>query len=558
VEDAGMGSHQTVVQLNVTSQSAADADVDLRVTTTVLQHTEQTASSVRESLMDLLTTNNFTDVNVHTTKMAVIADADGHSGSYGTVVGVVLASFAVLLILVVIVLYLLWCRSRFQGSRSQLDDKSVSQAEQGCVVDVEESQREDTVMSPLSHSTANLDEEKHTTCKTIKDDKLLGEKLSAIILPKNLAIAQYQEPFATCVPFIDRLPVRLRDRILEIAALKLCVTSMKDFLTADTPRSAFGKKEHSVSNKEWNEMLKSGIYARMELAKVQQQWCHSLSSNESIKRLKSCINGTFCWYRGHPEQLTTLSPNSSVDGIAYLNNKVYLLCSKSKEIRIFLTNEKHTVYVDHLTVSIKKLKSFMDIVAWNGSIFVADLEGNCVFQLSTNNDQVDLREWVKSKQDGKPIKPCTLSVAVKNLAIVTYDKELLIYGTDGKEMKCISIDNNIDPFYAITSLFDGKLIASLRLQQDYTDSQKAENVQQKRFYKHRLHAAFDARGWCFFTDYSNACVFLKGCDMRKYRLLLKGGSSELRDPKKLCYANDSGHLFVSDQNIVRVYHVLMC
>jgi hypothetical protein len=449
---------------------------------------------------------------------------------------------------------LLWRRSRFQRCGSQSGDKSAGQAEQDCFVLVGHSQPEDTETSPEPHLTENRDEEKQKTNKP-HDDHV--HVFLHIILAKNLAIAQHQELFALGVPFIDCLPVTLRDKIVEMAALKLCVTSMKNFLTADTADMASGKTEHSVSNKEWNKMLKSGIYARMELAKVQQQWCRLLSSSESNKRLKSCINGTFRWYRGPPEQLTALDMKCTVDGIAYLNNKLYLVCSKSKEIRVFLTNEKHTAYVDHSTISVKKLKFFTDIVAWNGSIFVADLDGHCVFQLTANNDQVNLNEWVKSKLDGKLIKPCTLSVAVDNLAIVTYDRELLIYGTDGKQLSCMKIDDNIDPFYAITSSFDGKLIACLRTGHDYTDSQKAENVQQERFYKHRFHAAFDARGWCFFIDCSCACVFLMGRDMRKYRLLLKGGHSELRNPRKLCYAYNSGHLFICDQNIVRVYRVLL-
>jgi len=134
----------------------------------------------------------------------------------------------------------------------------------------------------------------------------------------------------------------------------------------------------------------------------------------------------------HASLKVRLQTNALVRGVAYLDDKYYIVCTNSDTISVFHVMPPHEQLRG---IYVSGLREPTDIVACaiNGILYVSDWSTGCVWQVTTGG-KVDWRlpAWSPTRRKADAVSPVSLSVRSGRLVVVESGKILICNAHDDR------------------------------------------------------------------------------------------------------------------------------
>jgi len=252
----------------------------------------------------------------------------------------------------------------------------------------------------------------------------------------------------------------------------------------------------------------------------------------------------------------------TVVGVTQLHDVVYIVCDWPSSIISRFNARTHQRLTD---IDVNDLRSPWDIVACErtSQIYVADNEA-CIWRVSSDGE--DIKRWLP-KSSSDTFKPYTLSVTLTRLLVTSqYPHQLIQFDEVGDELRRVQLPDDMGPWHAVESP-TGTFIVS-----HYNDELKQGRVSEvdtggevlRQFSGSHLpslgftpHVAVDSHGNILVADNYNRCILLLDAHLTLLRVVVDQHQLNYKQPRRLCYIEQSGQLLVGlVGGVVKVFDVL--
>ena len=266
--------------------------------------------------------------------------------------------------------------------------------------------------------------------------------------------------------------------------------------------------------------------------------------------------------RGHVVDVSDTADSVSVllfvvvRGVTQLGDVVYILCQSSSIRRFSATTHQRLA-----DIVAKGVREPWDIAACErmSQLYVADWE--CVWRVSP--DGTDIKRWLP-KSPSDRIELSTLSVTSSRLLVTSSsDNQLIHLDAGGDELRRVPLPDYMRPLHAVESP-SGTFIVShsnTQLGQDQVSEVNTEGQVLRQFsgsLGQPLHIAADLHGNIIVADSDYRHILLLDAKLALRRVIMDEHQLNYREPRRLCYMEQSGQLLVGFFGIngVAVFDVL--
>jgi len=246
-------------------------------------------------------------------------------------------------------------------------------------------------------------------------------------------------------------------------------------------------------------------------------------------------------------------------GVTQLHDVVYIVCYESSTISRF-NARTHQRLRD---INVKDLREPWDIVACErtAQIYVAD-DFKCIWRVSSDGE--DIKRWLP-KSPSDTFTPHTLSVTSTRLLVTSLTHQLIQFDEVGDELRRVQLPDDMKPDHAVESP-TGTFIVS-----HYNDELKQGHVSEvntggevlRQFSGSHLsplratpHVAVDSHGNILVADRDNRCILLLDDHLTLLRVVVDQHQLDYKEPRRLCYIEQSGQLLVGLYGVVEVFDVV--
>ena len=258
-----------------------------------------------------------------------------------------------------------------------------------------------------------------------------------------------------------------------------------------------------------------------------------------------------------------------VMGVTQLRDIIYIVCAGSSEIIRFDTVTRQRL----ADITVKDLRVPCDIAACQQTdqLYVADcprIAAGCVWRVSSEGHHI--KHWLP-KSSSDTIRPHALSVTSSRLLVTSLDtNQLRQFDAVGDELRHVDLPRYMTPEHAVESptgtFIVSHYIAQLdtQLKQYQVSEVNTGGRVLRQFTGSRLlplgdtpHVAV-AQGNIFVADESNGCILLLNSELTLLRVIIDEHQLNYKKPRRLCYIEQSGQLFVGflGDRVVTVFDVL--
>jgi len=247
---------------------------------------------------------------------------------------------------------------------------------------------------------------------------------------------------------------------------------------------------------------------------------------------------------------------AGVTGVTQLADVVYVVCASSSTIRRFSA----TTLQPLADIDVVDLRRPSDIAACElmSQLYVA--EAKCVWRVSPEGD--DIKRWLP-KSPSDTIRPWALSVTSSRLLVTYSHKQLIHLDAGGDELRRVPLPGYMNTQHAVESP-SGTFIVShsnTQLKQQQVSEVNTEGQVLRQFSGSRLgeplHIAADSDGNSIVADMDYRRILLLDDKLALRRVIIDEHQLNYREPRRLCYVEQSGQLLVGfDNSSVAVFDVL--
>jgi len=239
-----------------------------------------------------------------------------------------------------------------------------------------------------------------------------------------------------------------------------------------------------------------------------------------------------------------------VESVAWLQDVVYILCTRSSTILRFSTSTRQRL----ADIDIDGLVSPHHIVACDttSQLFIADFE--CVWRFSA--DGAVVQRWVTLAA------PWTLSVTRGRLLMtVPHGSRLVQFDVGGNELMRFSLKGEVEPRHAV-ALRTGTFVVSCTVRGSHSAvgevTDKGEVVQWFRSSSLRWPDLLDvdARGNVLVSDTYNSRILLLSARLALVRVLIDERQLNGKPLRGFCFVEQTGQLLVALQDGVVEFKLL--
>ena len=258
---------------------------------------------------------------------------------------------------------------------------------------------------------------------------------------------------------------------------------------------------------------------------------------------------------------------SFVKGVAWLENKIYVVCRGSNRVHVFPDLEPFNELKNE-EIKIKSMKQSWDISTSkvSQSIFISDPGNQCIWRV---------------QMPGREINPCKIEGMPSTLSITSTDKLIVVVERDDrhhldfhncspdvKRIQSITLSTQIkEVLHAIQPSSRNTVISYsvknfpgvYQISELSTDGKNFLRTFDPRSVRSINmstwkpdHMTFDPEdGQLFIADYRHFRVYLLSSQLTDPRMLLKRFQHQLDGPSRLCYVQDKQQLIVGQKGFVR-------
>lgn len=251
---------------------------------------------------------------------------------------------------------------------------------------------------------------------------------------------------------------------------------------------------------------------------------------------------------------------SAITGVAFLNDRAYIVSSGSSSIQVFQTSTKSFEALPEKHV--RGLRNPVDMCAFGDWIYVLERENECIWKVSASTSTSEVRfEGVMAH---------ALSLTPDGHLMLTvrgvHSSLVICQTSDGKAIRDITLPSGMDALWHGLWTVQGDFVVSHRRGDSHQVS-KIEGESGTLCYSYtgssiRLslplmdtpcHMTSDDEGQIYVADQKNRRVLMFDADLQVPRVLLmiEGGC-----PNRLAFNQETGQLLVGlDSGVVEVYVV---
>jgi len=178
-------------------------------------------------------------------------------------------------------------------------------------------------------------------------------------------------------------------------------------------------------------------------------------------------------------------------------------------------------------------------------LYVADWEW--VWRVSPDGD--DIERWLP-KSPSDTISPNTLSVTSSRLLVTSFIGNQLIHlDAGGDELRRVPLPGYMDPSHAVESPSGTFIVGhgNTQLGQDQVSEVNTEGQVLRQFsgsLGDSLHIAADSHGNIIVADMLYCRILLLDAKLALRRVIMDEHQLNYREPRRLCYVEQSGQLLV--------------
>jgi len=251
-----------------------------------------------------------------------------------------------------------------------------------------------------------------------------------------------------------------------------------------------------------------------------------------------------------------------VRGVTQLHDVVYIVFLGSSTIWRF-NARTHQRLTD---IEVNDLSFPIDIVACErtSQVYVADNEA-CIWRVSSDGE--DKERWL-TKSPSDTFRPYTLSVTSTRLLVTSWDThQLTQFNEVGDELRRVQLPDDMAPWHAVESP-TGTFIVSRyndELEQGHVSEVSTGGEVLRQFSGSHLpslgltpRVAVDSHGNILVADRDNHRILLLDAHLKLLRVVVDQHQLNYKQPKHLCYKEQSGQLLVGlyGGDVVKVFDVL--
>jgi len=251
--------------------------------------------------------------------------------------------------------------------------------------------------------------------------------------------------------------------------------------------------------------------------------------------------------------------DSYVYGVTQLHDVVYIVRQQSSTILRF----NATTHQRLTDINVKDLRVPWHIAACERTshVYVAELE-ECVWRVPS--DGKDVKRWLP-KSPSDTFKPYALSVTSSILLVTSVDtKELMQLDEAGGELRRVQLPEHMKPLHAMESPTKTFIVGhgNTELEKGLVSEVNTEGQVLRQFSGSRLsslgtpHIAVDSQGNIFVADRDNRHILLLDAQLALHRVIINEDQLNDKQPRRLCYKEQSGQLMVGFYDDVAVFDVL--
>ena len=290
------------------------------------------------------------------------------------------------------------------------------------------------------------------------------------------------------------------------------------------------------------ELIKSGLFVTIHVnSDMNTRWnpVENMPDLQLIKRFK-------------------VAKESSVGGVTWLENKIYVVCRKSNKVHVFQDQEPFDE-VEEERIQIEGMADPWDISASQVSrtIFISDNDNRCLWKVHVPDGT--LSRW---EMDGRPE---TLSITPSDELLVVVDREdhhdLIIFGClDVNRSESIQLPSDVKKIAHAVQSTNGNILMSYSTEDSpdvFLISELSSNGRNFiRTYDHRFgiwkrnwqpgHLSLNVDGNVFVADLRQKRIYMMNAQLTDLQILLKAYKQcqEQFSPWRLCYAQEKQELII--------------
>ena len=258
--------------------------------------------------------------------------------------------------------------------------------------------------------------------------------------------------------------------------------------------------------------------------------------------------------------MSVLCVVGSVQGVTQLHDVVFVVCYGSSTILKF----NATTHQRLTDIVVKDLLDPWDIAACEQTshVYVAD-DVKCIWRVSA--DGADIKHWLPQSPDDT-FKPRSLSVTSTRLLVTSLTKQLMQFDADGNELRRVHLPDYMYPHHAVESPTGTFIVGhdNTQLKQYQVSEVNTGGEVLRQFPGSRLsslswpdHVAVDSHGNIFVADNDNRRILLLDAHLTLRRVIVDEHQLNCRQPRRLCYREQSAQLLVGlYKGVVAVFDVV--
>jgi len=256
----------------------------------------------------------------------------------------------------------------------------------------------------------------------------------------------------------------------------------------------------------------------------------------------------------------------SVWGVTQLHDVVYIVCREVFALSSTISRFNARTHQRLTDIVVKHLREPRDIVACEqtSQIYVADDYRECIWRVSS--DGADMKRWLpKSPSTFKPINPYTLSVTSTRLLVTSLTPQLIQFDEVGDELRRVQLPDDMRPRHAVESPTGTFIVSRYDEQLEQGDVSEVSTGGEvlRQFSGSHLsplrdteHVAVDSHGNILVADAYNRRILLLDAHLTLLRVIIDKHQLDDKEPRRLCYIEQSGQLLVGSYGGVAVFDVL--
>jgi len=246
-------------------------------------------------------------------------------------------------------------------------------------------------------------------------------------------------------------------------------------------------------------------------------------------------------------------------GVTQLHDVVFVVCFWSSTILRF----NATTHQRLTDIVVNDFRNPRNIAACEQTshVYVA-VNLMCIWRVSV--DGADIRIW-RPKSPGYVFEPWTLSVTSTRLLVTSLAKQLMQFDADGNQLRRVHLPHYMEPLHAVESPTGTFIVGhyNSQLKQGQISEVNTGGEVLRQFTGSRLsslgwppHIAVDSRGNIFVADHDNRRILLLDAHLKLRRVIIDEHQLNYKQPRCLCFREQSGQLLVGFWEGVSVFDVV--